>query len=99
MASQPFTYKKISELPSANTINDSDVLIVNHNGKTSKITFEDLMSVINAKVVHDLSGIESRLTNVENATSRLATTVSDNTGTINNIITAGFNLIGIESEE
>ena len=33
MASQPFTYKKISELPSANTINDSDVIIVNHNGK------------------------------------------------------------------
>ena len=99
MASQPFTYKKISELPSANTINNSDVLIVNHNNKTSKITFEDLMSVINAKVVHDLSGIESRLTNVENATSTLATTVNDNTGTINNIITAGFNLIGIESEE
>ena len=85
MASQPFTYKKISELPSANTINDSDILIVNHNGKTSKITFEDLMNVINAKVIHDLSGIESRLTNVENATSTLATTVSDNTETINNI--------------
>lgn len=99
MATQPFTYKKISELPSANTINDSDVIIVNHNGKTSKMTFADLMEVINTKVVHDLSGIESRLTNVENATSTLATTVNDNTGTINNIITAGFNLIGIESEE
>lgn len=57
------------------------------------------MKVINAKVVHDLSGIETRLTNVENATSTLATTVSDNTETIDNIITAGFNLIGIESEE
>lgn len=99
MSSQPFTYKKISELPSANTVNDSDVLIVNHNNKTSKITFVDLMKVINAKVVHDLSGIETRLTNVENATSTLATTVSDNTETIDNIITAGFNLIGIESEE
>lgn len=99
MATQPFTYKKISELPSANTINDSDVIIVNHNGKTSKMTFADLMGVINTKVVHDLSRIESRLTSVENATSTLATTVNDNTGTINNIITAGFNLIGIESEE
>lgn len=28
MASQPFTYKKISELPSANTVNDSDAIIV-----------------------------------------------------------------------
>lgn len=99
MASKPFTYKKISELPSANTINDSDVIIVNHIGKTSKITFEDLMKVINAKVVHDLSGLESRLTNVENATSTLAATVSDNTGTIDNIIAAGFNLIGTEGEE
>ena len=96
MASQPFTYKKISQLPSANTIGDSYILVVNHNGTTSKITFEALMSVINAKVVHDLSGIETRLTNVEKATTKLATTVSDNTGTINNIITAGFNLIGIE---
>lgn len=43
MASQPFTYTKISELPSANTVNDSDVLIVNHNNKTSKITFGELM--------------------------------------------------------
>ena len=99
MASQPFTYKKISQLPSATSINNSDVLIVNHNGKTSKITFGDLMNVINTKVVHDLSGIETRLTNVENATSTLANTVSDNTETINNIITAGFNLIGIEGEE
>lgn len=57
------------------------------------------MTVINTKVVHDLTGLEARLTNVENATSTLATTVSDNTATINNIITAGFNLIGIESEE
>ena len=57
------------------------------------------MAAINTKVVHDLSGIEARLNTVENATSALATTVSDNTETINNIITAGFNLIGIESEE
>ena len=99
MASQSFTYRKISELPSANTIGDSDILIVNRNGTTSKITFKDLMTAINSKVVHDLSGIETRLNTVENATSTLATTVSDNTETINNIITAGFNLIGIESEE
>lgn len=98
MASQAFSYIKVSELTSTTTVDDNDVLIVNHNGKTSKITFKDLMSAINSKVVHDLSGIESRLTTVENATSELATTVSDNTGTINNIITAGFNLIGIESE-
>ena len=98
MASQPFTYKKISQLPSATTINDSDVLIVNHNDKTSKITFGDLMAVINTKVVHDLSEINTRLSNVENATSILGATVSDNTETINNIITAGFNLIGIEGE-
>lgn len=99
MASQSFTYRKISELPSANAIGDSDILIVNHNGITSKITFKDLMAAINSKVVHDLSGIEARLSTLENATSTLATTVSDNTGTISNIITAGFNLIGIESEE
>lgn len=37
------------------------------------------------------------ISSVETATSTLATAVSEDNATINNIITAGFNLIGIDN--
>lgn len=55
------------------------------------------MNIINSKVTHDLSELTQRIESVENATSTLATTVSEDNATINNIITAGFNLIGIDN--
>jgi N-acetylglucosamine-6-phosphate deacetylase len=36
------------------------------------------------------------VTTLEGTTSTLASTVSDNSQTINNIIAAGFNLIGVD---
>lgn len=96
MATQILDYKKISELPSVNVVADNDVLVLNHNGITSKISFNDLMTVIDGKVTHDLSELVRRIESVETATSTLATTVSEDNETINNIITAGFNLIGID---
>ena len=91
MATQILDYKKISELPSVQEVADNDVLVLNHNGITSKISFADLMNIINSKVTHDLSEL------TQNATRTLATTVSENSATINNIITAGFSLIGIDN--
>lgn len=96
MAVQVLDYKKISQLPSVTTVGDNDVLVLNHSGVTSKIKFSDLMSIINSKVTHDVSALEARITSLEGTTSTLATTVADDTATINNIITAGFNLIGID---
>lgn len=97
MATKILDYKKISELPSVQEVADNDVLVLNHNGITSKISFADLMTIINSKVTHDLSELTQRIESVENTTSTLATTVSEDNATINNIITAGFNLIGIDN--
>lgn len=96
MAVQSFEYKKISALPATTQLGDNDVFIVNHNAVTSKITFKDMMTIINTKVTHDLTTILQRLTAVESAVSGLGTRVTDAEGTIDNIIAAGFNLIGIE---
>ena len=97
MATQILDYKKISELPSVNELADNDVLVLNHNGITSKISFVNLMAIINSKVTHDLSTIEQRVNSIESATTTLATTVAEDNATINNIINAGFNLIGIDN--
>lgn len=96
MATQVLDYKKISELPPVTAVGDNDVLVLNHSGVTSKIKFSDLMIIINSKVTHDLSTLTARIDILETTTSNLATTVTDNSETINNIITAGFNLIGID---
>lgn len=104
MASQEFTYKKVSQLPSANELANADVFIVNHNGNTCKMTWQVLMAIIDGSVTHDVSALTERVTALENTVSSLATTVStlattvnDLNTTVNNIITAGFNLIGVDT--
>lgn len=98
MAVQEFKYLKVSELPIVNNVSNEDVLVINHDGVTSKIKFTDLVNIINRQISGDIDSIESRLNTVEGALTTLASTVSDNTGTINNIITAGFNLIGADTK-
>lgn len=98
MGVQTFTYKKVSELPSVSQLAESDVFIVNKSGETSKITLADLIAIFNGAIETDISEIKTRLGVLENTTSTLATNVSDNTTTINNIITAGFNLIGVNTK-
>lgn len=98
MAVQEFKYLKVSELPVVNTVSNEDVLVINHAGVTSKIKFSDLVGIINSQISSDIDNIESRLSIVESAVTTLGSTVSDNTGTINNIITAGFNLIGADTK-
>lgn len=93
---QDFVYTKVSELPPTTTIDGGDVLIVNHAGKTSKITFSNLMVIINDNVTHDLTDIENRLTALETNAGIISNTVNEQGQTIDNIITAGFNLIGID---
>lgn len=98
MAAQTFTYKKVSELPSVSQLAESDVFIVNKSGETSKITLADLITIFNGAIETDIGDIKTRLGLLENTTSTLASNVSDNTTTINNIITAGFNLIGVDTK-
>lgn len=96
MAVQNFEYTKVSELPVANTVNDTDILIINHDNVTSKIEFSALMEIIDSKVTHDLSAITEDLNELKGKVSSLTTIVNEQTQTINNIITAGFNLIGVD---
>lgn len=98
MAVQTFTYKKVSQLPSVSQLAESDVFIVNKDGETSKITLDDLITIFNGAITTDISDIKTRLGVLENTTSTLASNVNDNTMTINNIITAGFNLIGVDTK-
>lgn len=95
MAGQDFTYKKISQLPNATNIAPTDVLI-NANGVTSKVTWSKLLQLINTDLTDELSALTDRITAVETNYTTLASATSDNSATISNIITAGFNLIGVE---
>lgn len=138
MAAKEFNYTKISQLPTATTVADDDVLVINHSGTTSKITYAKLLELINTKDQQDLTTLTQRVATLETANSSLGTRVtsieSDNKtrdskistlesttktqttdintnknnitalttkvtdaeGTIDNIITAGFNLISID---
>ncbi len=96
MAVQEFKYVKVSELPLATTIGDEDVVVINHAGKTSKIKFSDLLTVITQAITTETSQIKKDIDELNTKYGTLSSAVSDNTGTITNIITAGFNLIGID---
>lgn len=96
MTVQNLEYVKVSNLPVATSVGDNDVLIVNHNGKTSKIDFKTLMTIIDSKVTHDVATIQQDINTLKQTVQTLATTVNEQSQTINNIITAGFNLIGVD---
>lgn len=96
MSAPTFEYTKVSQLPAVTDLANSDVFIVNASGRTSKISLTNLIEIINASISQDITQLTSRVTTLEGTTSTLATTVSDNSQTINNIITAGFNLIGVD---
>jgi hypothetical protein len=99
MSAQTFEYTKVSQLPAVTDLANSDVFIVNASGHTSKISLTNLIAIINASISQDISSLTTRVTTLEGTTSSLAGTVSDNSQTINNIITAGFNLIGVDVPE
>lgn len=96
MSAQTFEYTKVSQLPAVTDLANSDVFIVNASGRTSKISLTNLIAIINASISQDITQLTNRVTTLEGTTSTLATTVSDNSQTINNIIAAGFNLIGVD---
>jgi hypothetical protein len=96
MSAQTFEYTKVSQLPAVTDLANSDVFIVNASGRTSKISLTNLIAIINASISQDISSLTSRVTTLEGTTSSLASTVSDNSQTIDNIVAAGFNLIGVD---
>lgn len=106
MAAQSFQYTKISELPASTTATDDSLVVINVGGNTSKMTFAILKNLITSTISASLTALTTRVgtleTNVGNINTTLGTVQSDITdinGTINNIITAGFNLIGIDESE
>jgi len=96
MAGQDFTYKKISQLPSATAIAPTDVLVINANGITSKVAWSKLLSLITVDLTDELNALSTRIATLETNYATLTTATSNNSATISNIITAGFNLIGVE---
>lgn len=97
MASQNFQYTKVSELPLVTTISNDDVIIVNHSGVTSKMSYASFKELVQAEVETEITALTQRVTTLESAVSSLGTRLTDAEGTINNIITAGFNLIGVDA--
>ena len=96
MAVQNFDYTKISELTAVSEVDDEGVLVINHAGKTSKIKYSVLKGLLQNDIATDIDELTKKVNTLSTTMSELASTVSDNTGTINNIITAGFNLIGVD---
>lgn len=96
MAIQDFTYTKISQLPESLTIDSNTVFPITIGGVTKKITYGTLLTAISAVISGDITSLTQRVATLENSVSSLGATVADHTGTIDNIITAGFNVIGMD---
>lgn len=94
MASKEFTYTKISELPDIATLKESDIFIVNQDGTTSKTTLTKIAEHISTLITNDIEELNKEIQTLKSNYSTLSTTVQEQDETINNIITAGFNLIG-----
>lgn len=106
MAAQSFQYTKISELNSTTTATDDSLLVINVGGNTKKITYAVLKNLITSTISQSLAALTTRVGNLETSVSGLSTRmttaegdITDLQGTVNNIITAGFNLIGIDETE
>lgn len=99
MAVQYLDFTKISELIETQVINNDSVFVVNVNGVTHKIKYVTLLNAISAVISGDISALTQRVSALETASSTMASNISDLNGTVNNIITAGFNLIGIDVPE
>lgn len=97
MASQEFNYTKISELTESLTIDNSTVFPITIGGVTKKISYATLLSAISTAIGSDISALTQRVSTLESSVSSLGSTVADNSVTINNIINAGANLIGIDT--
>ena len=83
MSAQSLSFTKISQLPAANQISNSDVIIINHNGVTSKMLYLDFKNLIQSDIDAEVDALTARVSTLEE--------------TVNNIITASFNLIGIDT--
>lgn len=97
MSAQSLSFTKVSQLPAASQISNSDVIIINHNGVTSKMLYLDFKNLIQSDIDAEVDALTDRVHTLETTCSTLATRVSTLEATVNNIITASFNLIGIDA--
>lgn len=96
MAAQDLSYTKISELIETNVINDNSVFVINVNNVTYKIKYATLFNAISSAISTDISALTQRVSALETSVTTMATSVSEMNQTINNIIAAGMNLIGVD---
>lgn len=92
--SEQFEYRKISQLPEVNNIAATDVFVMNANGKTSKVTLATLIAYIKTAV--DVTAIAEQIETMNTNITKLGEDIATNSATIDNIIAAGFNIIGID---
>ena len=98
MAAQILDYTKISELNEVNQVANDDVIVINHNGVTSKMKYSTLKNLLINEISVDITALTQRVATLESSVSAIGTTQAEHTQTINNIITAGFNLIGVDTQ-
>lgn len=96
MAVQDLSYTKISELIETNVINNDSVFVINVNNVTYKIKYVTLFNAISAAISTDITALTNRVTALETSVTTMATNVAEMSQTINNIIAAGMNLIGVD---
>jgi len=104
MHGQTLQYTKISDLSAISTLTDDSVIVINVGNITKKMTIAAFKSNILNAISQQISQLTSRVGNLETAVSGLGTRmdtaegdITDLEDTVNNIIAAGFNLIGVDA--
>ena len=104
MASQTLQYTKISDLSASTTLTDDSVIVINVGNVTKKMTIAAFKANVLSAIASQITALTSRVGDLETAVSGLGTRmttaegdITDLEGTVNNIITAGFNLIGVDT--
>lgn len=104
MASQTLQYTKISDLSASTTLTDDSVIVINVGNVTKKMTIASLKANILSAISAQITALTTRVGDLETAVTGLGTRmtaaegdITDLEGTVNNIITAGFNLIGVDA--
>jgi hypothetical protein len=97
-------YTKISDLSTSTTLTDDSVIVINVGNVTKKMTIAALKSNILNAISQQITQLTNSVSNLETAVSELGTRMGTAEGditdlevTVNNIITAGFNLIGVDA--
>lgn len=76
MGVQNFKFTKVSELPAVTQISDNNVIIINHNGMTSKMSTLNFKKLIQAEIEIEITELQGEVNTLKTATSNLASRVT-----------------------